>query len=492
MVQLRARGLAESAKIRLDANMAWSVNEAVRNLARLDAYHIDFIEQPVKADPVTGMQEVRARTPVRVCANEGLWTVEDAYRQITARAADVFCFSPYWVGSLAQFQRLCHVAHFEGLHVVKHSHGEFGIAAAAAHHVLLTLPNVVDGNQHTAHIMQDDVLQQALPIATGPNWEVPMGSGLCVDVDEDKVTRYHEAYRERGQFLPYDQGTLAYSMMRACFHLAILNRVLGILNETLLKASFSTLDAGRGTTWQSQSINCGSSGNCFVEMAGETPASCRRRRIRRPASPPSVSRSALDPRSTSCAGRCRSGWARRSPWLRHLRQVPPEMTQQLRRVPLRQRPAQLRSTAGRCYSGWTRRGYGCVISGGRRCRRCRQSQGPRRRLRRRRSDAWIGKPVELTPTSGWVPMRAGGLRVRIPTGLALIGDRRRRPRDGGPCGGKRLWYAPAPTASTSRPSPASSGATGATAAPRRRQPRSKPTPSATPAASASASRPARR
>jgi len=169
MVRCVRETVGEGSKIRLDANMAWSVNEAVRNLARLDAYRIDFIEQPVRADPLTGMQEIRGRTLVAVGANEGLWTAEDAYRQITGRSADVFCFSPYWVGSLAQFQRLCHVAHFEGLHVVKHSHGELGIAAAAAHHVLLTLPNVVDGNQHTAHMMQDDILKQALPVASGPN-----------------------------------------------------------------------------------------------------------------------------------------------------------------------------------------------------------------------------------------------------------------------------------------------------------------------------------
>jgi len=150
------------------------------------------------------MQEVRARTPVAVCANEGLWTSEDAYRQMTQRSADVYCLSPYWVGSLLEWQRLCHVAHSEGLQVVKHTHGELGIMAAACHHVLLTLPNIVDGNQQTAHIMQDDILKQPVPIATGPDWGVPGGIGLGVEVDEDKVARYHDLYLERGQFLPYD------------------------------------------------------------------------------------------------------------------------------------------------------------------------------------------------------------------------------------------------------------------------------------------------
>jgi glucarate dehydratase len=203
MVRWVREAVGPRCKIRLDANGAWRVHEAVRHLARLDEYRIDFIEQPVGPDPAAGLREVRARTPVAVCANEGLWTAEDAYRHLTGRSADVYCFSPYWVGSLALFQRLAHVAHFEGLQVVKHTHGELGIAAAAAHHLLLTLPNVVDGNQQTAHMMQDDVLKAPLPIAAGPDWGAPGGSGLGVEVDEDKVGRYHQLYRERGQFLPY-------------------------------------------------------------------------------------------------------------------------------------------------------------------------------------------------------------------------------------------------------------------------------------------------
>lgn len=195
-------------KIRLDANGAWTANEAIRNLARLDAYGIDFVEQPVMQDPLENMREVRARCPVAICANEGLWTVDDAYRQIKNRTADVYCFSPYWVGSLAQFQRLSHVAHCEALRVCKHTHGEFGIAAAAAQHLMLTLPNVVDGNQQTAYIMEDDVVRHRIPIADGPDWGVPQGSGLGVEVDLEKLGRYNELYRRRGQFLPYDPAEI--------------------------------------------------------------------------------------------------------------------------------------------------------------------------------------------------------------------------------------------------------------------------------------------
>ncbi len=241
-------------------------------------------------------------------------------------------------------------------------------------------------------------------------------------------------------------------------------------------------------------INCGSSGNCFVEMAGETPASCRRRRIRRPASPPSVSRSA--------------------------------------------RPAVERSCAGRCRSGWTRRSYGCVISGGRRCRRCRQSQGPRRRLRRpvRRldrqaggvnPDVWMGADAHrwpprphpdrpgadrqpAAPSARWRSMRreasvvrTSANRVHIPTGPAPSGNRpgngtappaapAPKPTPSTRPGGIRVRIATGPAPSGNRPgiAPARGGfgnpvsAIAVHAAATRRQ--------YAPAASASASRPARR
>jgi glucarate dehydratase len=204
MVRTVRETIGPAAKLRLDANAAWGVSEALRNLTMLDAFHIDFIEQPVSPDPVSNMKEVRARTSVAVCANEGLWTAEDAYRQIRNRTADVYCFSPYWVGSLLQFQRISCLAAFEHFQVCKHTHGEFGIAAAAAHHVLLTVPSIVEGNQQTAQMMQDDVLTAALPIACSPKWGVPSGSGLGIEIDEQKVGIYSEYYRERGQFLPND------------------------------------------------------------------------------------------------------------------------------------------------------------------------------------------------------------------------------------------------------------------------------------------------
>lgn len=204
MVRAARESLGPKAKIRLDANGSWNVKEALKNIEKLDRYQIDFVEQPVCQDPDENMLEVRSRCLTPICQNEGMWTAEEAYKRITGRTADVYCFSPYWVGSLKMFQHLAGVAHLERLRVCRHTHGEFGIAAAACHHALLTMANVTDGNQQTAQIMEDDVLDEPLPIAVSPHWGVPRGAGLCVNVDEQKVSKYHELYQKHGQFLPYD------------------------------------------------------------------------------------------------------------------------------------------------------------------------------------------------------------------------------------------------------------------------------------------------
>ena len=196
--------IGEDRKIRIDANQAWSVPEAARLLEDWDEqFRIDFAEAPVPIDPLENMLELKQRTAVPLCANEGLGPAANCLRVIRARAADVLCFSSYWVGSLRQFHALSLAAHAEGIKVCKHTHGELGIAAAAGQHVLLAIPNAIDGAQQTAAMMADDVLASPLPIAEGPAWGRIERPGLGIDVDEEKVQRYHEAYLRDGQFLPY-------------------------------------------------------------------------------------------------------------------------------------------------------------------------------------------------------------------------------------------------------------------------------------------------
>jgi glucarate dehydratase len=204
MLEALRGAIGPRGKIRIDANMAWTIPQAVRLLKRWHAkFELDFVEAPVRIDPVENMFDLRRHIEVPLCVNEGLWREADAWRIIKSRCGDYLCFSPYWVGSLGRFHTLMHASHLEGWQVCKHTHGELGLTAAACQHMMLTAPNATIGNQQTAQIMEDDILTERVPIADGPRWGRIEYPGLGVEVDEDKVMRYHEAYRREGGFPTY-------------------------------------------------------------------------------------------------------------------------------------------------------------------------------------------------------------------------------------------------------------------------------------------------
>jgi glucarate dehydratase len=201
MLEALRSTIGPEGNIRIDVNQAWTMPQAVRLLNRWHArFELDFVEAPVSIDPVENMLDLRRRVAVPFCVNEGLWREADAYRLLKTRCGDYLCYSQYWVGSLSRWHMLNQMSSMEGWQVIKHTHGEFGLTAAAGQHVMLACPNAALGSQQTAQIMEDDILTERLPIADAPSWGRIDRPGLGVDVDEDKLMRFHESYRKHGDF----------------------------------------------------------------------------------------------------------------------------------------------------------------------------------------------------------------------------------------------------------------------------------------------------
>jgi glucarate dehydratase len=196
--------IGPAGKIRIDVNQAWSIPQAARLLNRWHRqFDIDFVEAPVRIDPLENMLDLRKLVEVPFCVNEGLWREADAYRLIKSRCGDYLCYSQYWVGSLARFHLFNRLGHLEGWQVVKHTHGEHGLTAAAGQHVMLAAPNAAMGSQQTAQMMEDDILTRRVPIAERPRWGLIEEPGLGVEVDEDKLRRFDEDFRKKGDFATY-------------------------------------------------------------------------------------------------------------------------------------------------------------------------------------------------------------------------------------------------------------------------------------------------
>ena len=82
---------APDAAVKVDANQGWTVPETVRFAREIRDRGVDLalLEQPVRADDVTGLARVRDAVTVPVAADEAVFTPADALAVVRADAADV-------------------------------------------------------------------------------------------------------------------------------------------------------------------------------------------------------------------------------------------------------------------------------------------------------------------------------------------------------------------------------------------------------------------
>ena len=71
------RAARPDARIYVDANAAWSAEEAVRQVKALAPYHLEMIEQPVAKDDIEGMGYVQAHTDIPIVADESVRSLAD-------------------------------------------------------------------------------------------------------------------------------------------------------------------------------------------------------------------------------------------------------------------------------------------------------------------------------------------------------------------------------------------------------------------------------
>jgi L-alanine-DL-glutamate epimerase-like enolase superfamily enzyme len=123
-------------RIRVDANQAWAVEQAVDVVRQAAALGVDleFVEQPVHRDDVTGLVAVAERLDVPVLADESVWTVRQLRELLAVGRVAAVNIKLAKSGGLREALELARLARENGLGVVVgcmlESH--VGIAAAAA------------------------------------------------------------------------------------------------------------------------------------------------------------------------------------------------------------------------------------------------------------------------------------------------------------------------------------------------------------------------
>ena len=167
--------------LQVDANTAYTLADA-RHLAKLDAFDLLLIEQPLPEEQVRAHAQLAERVRTPICLDESIVSAQAAADAIALGACAIVNIKPGRVGGYFEARRVHDVCAAHGVPVWCGGMLESGIGRAG-NVALAALPNFTlpgDTSASDRYFARD--LTQPFVLRDG-RLEVPAGPGLGVDVD---------------------------------------------------------------------------------------------------------------------------------------------------------------------------------------------------------------------------------------------------------------------------------------------------------------------
>lgn len=168
-------------RIRVDANGAWSPEQAIAHLAELEPHSIELAEQP--APDLEGLAAVREGTSIPIAADESVVTAEDARRAAELGACELATVKLAKAGGI---RAALEVATELPTYLSSALDGPVGIAAAC--HVFQAMPQPGPATGLAQGLATQELFAEGVssdePTMIGPALHVPEGPGLGVDIDD--------------------------------------------------------------------------------------------------------------------------------------------------------------------------------------------------------------------------------------------------------------------------------------------------------------------
>ena len=175
-------------KIRGDANGAWTIGTAKRQLRKLEPFDLEYCEQPLPLEDLAGHALLRRSCSTPIALDESAYTLQDVHAIIAAQAADVLVLDPHEAGGLIQARKQAALCEAAGLPVTLHSGGELGISMAAYLHFAVSVPNLTLAIDCQYPNMSADITAQRHAFADG-TMTPPTAPGLGVELDREALAR---------------------------------------------------------------------------------------------------------------------------------------------------------------------------------------------------------------------------------------------------------------------------------------------------------------
>jgi o-succinylbenzoate synthase len=166
--------------IRLDANGAWTEEEAREALLRFAPYRITTIEEPVQNRDIEAMGRLRS-TGVAIAADESCRSMQELNNIIAANAVDIVVIKPMLIGSPITAVHMMHSAAKAGIEVIVTTTIDAAVGRLTALHIAAAGPRgqMRSCGLNTGLWLASD--NATTPEMVGSHVNVPTSPGLGVE-----------------------------------------------------------------------------------------------------------------------------------------------------------------------------------------------------------------------------------------------------------------------------------------------------------------------
>lgn len=159
-IRLIREAVGDNVELRIDANQGWTPQQAIQVLDKMEKFHIQFAEQPVAAEDMKGLVEVRENSSIPVMADESVHSPQDALRLIQAEAVDLINIKLMKSGGILNGRKIAAVAEAAGIPCMIGCMGESGIGIAAGAHLAAAIKNIRYADLDSDLLLKDNLVKK--------------------------------------------------------------------------------------------------------------------------------------------------------------------------------------------------------------------------------------------------------------------------------------------------------------------------------------------
>lgn len=187
----------------LDANSAYTLADA-EHLKQMDEFNLLMLEQPLGHDDIYEHSKLQPQMTTPICLDESILSADDARMALELGACKIINLKPARVSGYTESLEIYKVCARQNTPLWIGGLMETGIGRAAnvafASLPGVTLPCDISA---TSRYFEQDLSEPPFELQPGSRLNVPSGTGIGVEVDEERLHRAAALWREQ---YPYQQS----------------------------------------------------------------------------------------------------------------------------------------------------------------------------------------------------------------------------------------------------------------------------------------------